>query len=134
MGALHSHQRISIAMKTVLACILIVALVHATPEDDFVSEAPPTSFKHFTTAADNMDLHNEAAAHVTDLLQSGKTASACASLADSSIDEINASVGAAQKALDAVPKGASCANENKAQVDAAAKAAKKAADAEAAAK
>lgn len=56
------------------------------------------------------------------------------SLADSSIAEINSNVKASQKALDALPKGGACANENKAQVDAASKTASDATAAASAAK
>jgi len=81
-----------------------------------------------------MDLHNEAKATVTDMMQSGKTAGACGSLADSTIKEIDTSVNAAQKTLNVLPSGAACAKENKAQVDAAKKAADQASAGEAAAK
>merc|ERR1719486_248553 len=100
-------------MKTALACLLIAAVVTAMPADDMVPESDPAMPEGTTTAADNMDLHNEAKATVTDMMQSGKTAGACGSLADSTIKEIDTSVNAAQKTLDVLPSGAACAKENK---------------------
>jgi hypothetical protein len=123
------------SLKTVIAFALILALAAAAPADVFVQEdVAEASVSDFN---DDSLLQEEAANHVADLLQDGKTKDACASLASSTSKAVSDSVASAQKLMDAVPKGAQCKAEGQAAVDTATahntKAQKKAKDAKTAA-
>jgi hypothetical protein len=96
-------------MKTILACLLIAAVVTAVPSADNV--VPRTEF------VDAGSVHDEAAGDITALLEAGKSKDACASLADSTAKQVSDSIGSAQKLADAVPKGAACKTEGQAAVD-----------------
>jgi hypothetical protein len=113
-------------MKIVLACVFLAVVVTALPADDAVPEAE--------LYTQRVQLHKEASADISTMLETGKTKDACASLADATAKEITDSVGASQKVMNAVPKGSACAKEGQQAVDSAKKALDDAKAKEAAAK
>lgn len=107
--------------KSAIMMLAFAALATSLPSD--VVEVATQD--HVLPAGDNMDIvspkvslvevtgvtatdHEQARAKVTALLQQGKDASACAQLAQTALDEVEAAVKAQQDALDEMDKGADC--------------------------
>merc|ERR1711959_364276 len=108
-------------MMKIFALLAFVGAATALPStaDDIVPEgfdasgmAPPANFLEVSA-------FDEAKATVESMIQAGKDEGACADLAATTIKEVEDSVAAGQKTLEALNNGADCPNKGQGAVDAA---------------
>merc|ERR1711998_64335 len=96
-----------------LFLLALIATASALPSPDMT--VPETEL----VSAAAYDPAKEAQATVTNLLQSGKDAGACADLASSAIQEVVDAVASQQKVLDSLDTGADCGSKGQSEVDSA---------------